>query len=42
MTPMTRREFVKGATLVPLALTSLPTMGQQTPRAASLAPIAMD
>ncbi|MBZ5699152.1 MAG: NAD(P)/FAD-dependent oxidoreductase [Acidobacteriia bacterium] len=34
MTPMTRREFVKGATLAPLALTSLPTMGQQTPRAA--------
>jgi phytoene dehydrogenase-like protein len=28
MTPMTRREFVKGATLAPLALSSLPAAGQ--------------
>ena len=33
MTPMTRRGFVKGATLTPLALSSLPAMGQQTARA---------
>ncbi len=34
MTPMTRRGFVKGATLAPLALSSLQAVGQQTPRAA--------
>src|SRR5271168_2901575 len=33
MTPMTRRGFVKGAMLAPLALSSLPAMSQQTPRA---------
>ena len=32
MSPMSRRVFVKGATLAPLALTSLPAMGQQTAR----------
>jgi phytoene dehydrogenase-like protein len=31
---MSRRGFVKGATLAPLALTSLPALGQQTPRTA--------
>src|SRR5580704_18492616 len=33
MSPMSRRVFVKGATLAPLALTSLPAIGQQAPRA---------
>src|SRR3984893_7158600 len=33
MSPMSRRVFVKGATLAPLAMTSLPAMGQQTARA---------
>jgi len=33
MSPMSRRVFVKGATLAPLALTSLPAIGQQTPKA---------
>jgi phytoene dehydrogenase-like protein len=34
MAPMTRREFVKGATLAPLALTALPGLAEpQTPRA---------
>jgi phytoene dehydrogenase-like protein len=33
MSPMSRRVFVKGATLAPLALSSLPAIGQQTPRA---------
>ena len=32
MTPMSRRGFVKGATLAPLALSALPALGQQTPR----------
>jgi phytoene dehydrogenase-like protein len=33
MSPMSRRVFVKGATLAPLAMTALPAMGQQTARA---------
>src|SRR5579859_7460406 len=33
MGPMSRRVFVKGATLAPLALSSLPAIGQQASRA---------